>query len=422
MLTLNDPNAILFGQLVWLLLAIMVVLKFVLASRQIRHVSRHREAVPAAFAETVDLTAHQRAADYTVARVRLARVELALDVLVLLALTFGGGIQRLSDWTSQWWSSSLLQGVALVLSVLLLQSLLGLPMAWWRSFRLEAQFGFNRMTQALFWGDQAKELLISLLVGMPFLALVLWLMQAMGEQWWLYVWGSYALFVLAMLAIVPVWIAPLFNRFSPLEDVELKQRIDALLARCQFSCSGLFVMDGSKRSSHGNAYFTGYGKARRIVFFDNLLKQLSPVEIEAVLAHELGHFKHKHIVQRLVLLLVGSLLVLWLLAQLLSAPWFYAGLGVNTPSMAAALLLLVLVLPVFTFPLQPLMSALSRRQEYQADAYARQQSSAADLISALSKVYRDNAATLTPDPLHSLFYDSHPPASLRIAALQRPAV
>jgi STE24 endopeptidase len=293
----------------------------------------------------------------------------------------------------------------------------GLPASLYRSFVIEERFGFNKLTWKLWLADLVKGAALTVVVGGPLLYAVLWLMDAMGGNWWLYVWLLWLATNLLILFLYPTVIAPLFNKFTPLEDASLKQRIEALLARCGFSSSGLFVMDGSKRSSHGNAYFTGFGRAKRIVFFDTLLEKLAPQEIEAVLAHELGHFRHKHVVKRIALMGVMSLAFLWLLGQLIDQPWFYEGLGVGGGSTAMGLMLFSMVLPVFLFPLAPLTSALSRRHEYEADAYAAQQTAAADLIAALVKLYRDNAATLTPDPLHSLFHDSHPPASQRIARL-----
>jgi len=303
-------------------------------------------------------------------------------------------------------------------AVLLLTSLLEAPFDLFRTFVIEARFGFNKMTLKLYLLDAAKSLLLGSVLGLPLLFGVLWMMGRMGNNWWLYVWGVWVSFSLLLLFIYPTFIAPLFNKFLPLEDASLKARIEALLHKCGFTAQGLFVMDGSKRSTHGNAYFTGFGKSKRIVFFDTLLQRLSPEEIDAVLAHELGHFKRRHVMKRIIFTFALSLAFLWLLAQLMQAPWFYTGLGVTTPSTALALLLFFMVMPVFSFLLHPLTSAYSRKHEFEADAYAAQQTRAADLISALAKLYQDNAATLTPDPLYSKFYDSHPPALIRIARLQ----
>jgi len=388
-----------------------------LTLRQIRHVAEHRSAVPADFAERISLVAHQKAADYTVDRNRLAIVTTLLDAALLIALTLGGGLA----WLHDFWSArlgGLPYGLALIFSIMLISAIIDLPFSLYRQFVIETRYGFNRMTLGLFCADLAKQTLLGILIGTPVILAVLWLMGTMGPHWWLYVWLFWCAFNLLALFIYPTWIAPLFNKFSPLEEGEMKSRIEALLARCGFRSSGLFVMDGSKRSSHGNAYFTGFGNNKRIVFFDTLLARLAVPEIEAVLAHELGHFRRRHVVKRIVVMFVGALGFLWLLGQLIDAPWFYAGLGVPAQSTALALILFFLVIPVFTFPLSPLLSHLSRRHEFEADAYAAEHAAAGDLIRALVKLYEDNASTLTPDPLHSLFYDSHPPAAQRIARLQ----
>ena len=398
-----------------------------LTLRQIRHVRRHRDQVPAAFVERIPLASHQKAADYTVDRSHCTFFAIIVDAALLLALTLGGGLVRLDAFWQQH-LTGLTAGAALIISVLLLSAVLDLPLAWYRQFVIEARHGFNRMTPALFLADLSRQWLLSLALGLPLLLAVLWLMQAMGSHWWLWVWAFWSAFNLLLLFIYPTWIAPLFNRFTPLPDGEMKTRIEALLARCGFHARGLFVMDGSKRSRHGNAYCTGFGRNKRIVFFDTLLERLTPTEVEAVLAHELGHFRLRHVQKRLILMFATSLAFLWLLGQLIDAPWFYAGLGAplagDPPHTALALTLFFLVLPVFLFPLTPLTSGLSRRDEFAADAYAAQQASAADLEQALVRLYQDNAATLTPDPLHSLFHDSHPGAGERIAllrALARPA-
>lgn len=395
----------------------MFVLRLWLTQRQIAYVLAHRIAVPASFADRVELTAHQKAADYTVARKRAGRFGLVIEVTVLLALTFGGGLQRLHTfWAAH--LDGLAYSVLLTFSVMAITTIVDLPLATYQQFVIEEKFGFNRMTPWLFVGDCLKQALLSLLIGTPALLAVFWLMASMGDRWWLSVWLFWCAFNLLILFIYPTWIAPLFNHFSPLEDESLRQRVEALLARCGFQASGLFVMDGSKRSSHGNAYFTGFGRTKRIVFFDTLLGRLQPAEVEAVLAHELGHFEHRHVLKRIVLMFVVSLIFLAVLGELIEAHWFYEGLGVDTANAALALILFVLVGPVLTFPLTPLMSFLSRRDEFEADRYAAAHASAASLAAALVKLYEDNAATLTPDPLHSLFYDSHPPAAQRIAHLQ----
>ena len=389
-----------------------------LALRQIRHVRAHRDRVPDGFSETIPLAAHQKAADYCVARTRIGTADLLLGAAVLLALTLGGVLQAISDaWAELLAPGGLWHGVALVISITMLLSALELPLTVYRTFVIEARFGFNRTTPALFVADLARQAALSLALGVPLVLLVLWLMQAMGEYWWLYVWIAWMAFNLAILMIYPTFIAPLFNRFTPLADPALADRIEALLARCGFRSKGLFVMDGSKRSTHGNAYFTGFGAAKRIVFFDTLLSRLAPGEVEAVLAHELGHYRRYHVWKRIALLFAFSLALLWLLGQLIGKTWFYQGLGVTTPSTAAALLLFFLAAPVFGFFLQPLTSLYSRKHEFEADAYAASHASAADLVRALVKLYQDNAATLTPDPLHSAFYDSHPPAASRVARL-----
>ena len=399
-----------------LALCATVALRCWLAARQLKHVAAHREAVPAQFAGRITLGSHQKAADYSMIRTRLGFLSLAIEVAVLLAFTLGGGLQLLHDW----WATrldGLAYGVALIFSVMAISSLVDLPLSLYTQFVVEEKFGFNRMTLKLFFADLAKQTLLGALIGTPLLLAVLWLMAQAGSLWWLYTWVFWCAFNLLILLIYPTWIAPLFNKFTPLADNELKARIENLLTRCGFASSGLFVMDGSKRSNHGNAYFTGLGKSKRIVFFDTLLSRLQGGEIEAVLAHELGHFKHRHVMKRIVLMFSLSLGFLAVLGQLMTADWFYRGLGVSTQNTALALILFFLVVPVFTFLLTPLSSLLSRRHEFEADRYAAEHASASELTNALVKLYEDNAATLTPDPLHSLFYDSHPPAALRIAHL-----
>ena len=392
-----------------------------LGARQARHVRTHRDAVPESFAGTIPLSAHQKAADYTVAKGRVGVVDVLVNAALLLLATLGGAIQWLSDaWEGVAVPGSVAHGTALIVSVVALLSLAELPLTLYRTFVVEARFGFNRMTVALFLADLAKQTLVSALLGVPLLVLVLWLMAQMGGLWWIWVWGAWIGFNLLVLLLYPTFIAPLFNKFNPLADQALAQRIESLLERCGFRSSGLYVMDGSKRSSHGNAYFTGFGAAKRIVFFDTLLARLAPGEIEAVLAHELGHFKRHHVWKRIAVLFTASFALLWALGRLIGEDWFYAGLNVSTQSAATALLLFVLVTPVFTFFLQPLTSLHSRKHEFEADAYAAANANAAELVQALVKLYQDNAATLTPDPLHSAFYDSHPPAATRIARLRTP--
>lgn len=394
-----------------------------LSTRQIRHVAQHRETVPTEFAGRIGLYSHQRAADYTVARVRLGLLERAYDAAILVGLTLFGGLQGLNTLLAQWLGHGLVQQLALLGAVALLLALAGLPFTLWRQFRLERRFGFNRMTPGLFAADALKGLALTCLLGLPLAAAVLWLMAEAGTLWWIWAWVLWVAFNLLLIFIAPTYIAPLFNTFTPLDDPTLTERIRGLTQRCGFALNGLFVMDGSRRSAHGNAYFTGFGKNRRIVFFDTLLSRLNADEIEAVLAHELGHFKHRHILRRIVLSMLGALLFLALLGWLARQSWFYEGLGVTPqlggPNNAMALILFFLVMPVFTYLLTPIFSWYSRRDEFEADRYAARHSSSGHLVAALVKLYDDNAATLTPDPVHSAFYDSHPPAAIRIQHLQQ---
>ncbi len=400
-------------------LCITTVLRLWLASRHLRHIRAHRAAVPAAFSANITAEEHQRAADYSVAKLRVAQLDVIVGAGFLLLLTLGGVLQALFDVLATVFSvGGYAHGIAFIASLGVLSFLVDLPFSLYRTFVIEERFGFNKMTWRLWLIDLVKETFLGAAIGLPLLFAVLWLMAKMGAHWWLYVWLLWMGFNLLAMLIYPTWIAPLFNKFTPLADAAMKARIEALLARCGFRTSGLFVMDGSKRSGHGNAYFTGFGAAKRIVFFDTLLEKLAPQEIEAVLAHELGHYKHKHVWKRVGVIAVVSLGFLWLLGVLIAEPWFYQGLGVTGQSTAVALVLFAMVAPLFTFPLSPLMSALSRRHEYEADAYAAKQTQAGDLVAALVKLYRDNAATLTPDPLYSKFYDSHPPAASRIAQLR----
>jgi STE24 endopeptidase len=400
-------------------ISLTLFLRLWLAGRQLQSVNRHRRSVPAAFAGRFSLADHQLAADYTQAKVRLSQISAIVDTLLLLALTLGGGIAWLQSAISYWLpAGDIIQGVALFVAVLAISGAVGLPATLYSTFVIETRFGFNRTSPGLFMLDQIKGMAVGLVLGVPLLALVLWLFVAAGAQWWLWTWLVWSGFSLAMMWLFPTVIAPVFNRFEPLQDGELKQRIDALLARCGFRSSGVFVVDGSKRSSHGNAYFTGFGAAKRIVFYDTLIRQLDPDEIEAVLAHELGHFRLRHVAKRITVTLGLALVLLWILGGLAMLPAFYAGLGVATPSPATALLLFMLVVPVLTFPFTPLASWSSRQHEFEADAFAAGHASAACLVSALTKLYRDNASTLTPDPLYSAFYDSHPPAAIRIRALE----
>jgi STE24 endopeptidase len=411
-------TAFMFSALFVAALLLTTLTKLWLARRHLAHIAVHRSEVPQAFREQIDLAAHQKAADYTSAKTRFAMLGALFDAALLLAFTVCGGIQWIADLWLHTFANPIAQGMSIIVSVLILSSLLETPFDLYRTFVIEAHYGFNKMTLTLYLVDALNSMLLGAVIGLPLLFGVLWLMERMGINWWLYVWGVWVSFNLLLLFLYPSFIAPLFNKFLPMEDEALKTRIEALLLKCGFTASGLFVMDGSKRSSHGNAYFTGFGKTKRIVFFDTLLARLTPSEVEAVLAHELGHFKHRHVVKRIALTFVMSLAFLWLLAHLMQADWFYAGLGVTSQSTALALLLFFLVLPIFSFLLHPLMAAYSRKHEFEADAYAAAQTDARDLSSALVKMYQDNAATLTPDPLYSTFYDSHPPALIRINKLQ----
>ncbi|MDG0852271.1 M48 family metallopeptidase [Roseateles puraquae] len=410
-----------------LALAASTLIKFWLSSRQIRHVAAHRGSVPAAFAGSVTLAAHQKAADYTIARARFGLLALAFNAAVLLGWTLLGGLNLLNGWAlalgqmlPEAWQPMGYQ-LALIALFMLLSSLLDLPWEWWSTFRIEQAFGFNRTTPRLFLADLIKGVLLGVALGLPIVALILWLMGAAGPRWWLWAWGAWMAFNLLVMVIYPTLIAPLFNKFEPLTDAALKERVERLMARCGFAAKGLFVMDGSRRSAHGNAYFSGFGPAKRVVFFDTLLTKLNGPEVEAVLAHELGHFKHRHITKRIALMFAMSLGGFALLGWLAQQPAFYLGLGVQ-PSLAApndalALMLFLLAGPVFGFFVTPVASHFSRRDEFQADAYARAQASGADLSSALLKLHEDNAGTLTPDPVYARFYYSHPPAAERLAAL-----
>ena len=405
-------------------LSLTLAVRLWLAGRQITHVRAHRDATPPAFAARVDAASHRKAADYTVAKQRLGMLESAADAVVLLAFTLGGGIAWLFQATEAPGVAPIVRDVLLLAGVALIGGAVALPFSWWRTFRIEERFGFNRTTLATWLADLAKGLAVGAVLGIPLAFLVLWLMASAGAYWWLAVWVAWMAFQLLVLVLYPTVIAPLFNRFSPLPAGAARERIERLLARCGFRASGLFVMDGSKRSGHGNAYFTGFGRAKRVVFFDTLLERLAPEEIEAVLAHELGHFRLRHVVKRVVWSAVLSLALLALLAWLARAPWFYAGLGIPAADVGAAmarpgvaLALFMLALPVFTFVLAPISSAYSRRHEFEADAFAAEHASAGALVAALIKLYEDNATTLTPDPIHSAFYDSHPPAAVRVARL-----
>ena len=411
-----------FNALTWTFLAALLAAtatRLWLSRRQIRHVRAHRHAVPQTFADAIPLSAHQKAADYTVDKSRLGMVDIVLGAVVLLVLTLGGLVQWLAErWALVLPLDSIWHGAALIASVFALQAALSLPLALYRIFGIEQRYGFNKMTLKLFVVDAMKGIVLAVVLGIPLLVVVLWLMNAAGRWWWLYVWGVLVAFSLFMQLIVPTFIMPWFNKFSPLQDQGLVERVERLLARCGFRSRGLYVMDGSKRSSHGNAFFAGIGASKRIVFFDTLLQRLHPAEVEAVLAHELGHYKLNHIKKMLALSFAVTLASLFVLGLLVDQRWFYEGLGMTSSTLPIGLLLFMLVAPVFSFFLHPLETLLSRKHEFEADAYATGHARAADLVHALVKLYQDNAATLTPDPVHSAFYDSHPPAAMRIARLK----
>ena len=408
-----------------LLLVASLLVKFWLASRQVRHVAQHRAQVPAPFADTITLESHQRAADYTIAKLRFGMVATAVSSAVLLGWTLLGGLDALNAWLVGAWLPTLGPlgyQLALLAAFSVIGAVIELPLELWNTFRLEQRHGFNRMTFKLWLGDQLKGTLLGVAIGGPIAALILWLMGAAGSLWWLWAWCAWTGFSLLMMVIFPTLIAPLFNKFQPLQDEALKARVEGLMQRCGFASKGLFVMDGSRRSAHGNAYFTGLGAAKRVVFFDTLLARLNPGEVEAVLAHELGHFKHKHVLKRMISLFAISLGAFALLGWLSQQLGFYVGLGVrpnlDAPNDALALLLFMMVVPLVAFFAAPLMATFSRRDEFQADAYACAHAQGSDLARALVKLYDDNASTLTPDPLYVRFYYSHPPASERLAALR----
>lgn len=405
-------------------LALGVFTRYFLSQKHLKYVLAHRHEVPTGFRDRVTLAEHHKAADYTVAKIQIGFVESIVSVAVLIGFTLLGGLILLQQFLSIFLPSGIWQQVALLIGISFISGLIDLPFSWYRQFHLEEKFGFNRMNAKIFWGDFLKGTLLSLAIGIPLLWVILSLMMQAGQYWWVYAWAVLVAFVFLATWIGPTYIAPLFNQFKPLDEGPLKEKIESLLKRCDFVSQGLFVMDGSKRSAHGNAYFTGIGKAKRIVFFDTLIEKLSPQEIEAVLAHELGHFKKKHIRKRLVSTFLMSLAGFALLGYLSNQTWFYEGLGVKLELTGfnrdgLALALFSLVLPVFTFFLTPIGSYFSRKHEFEADAFAAEKTNAHDLVTALVKLYQDNAATLTPDPTFSAFYDSHPPAPIRIAHLQQ---
>ena len=398
-------------------LATSLLLQLWLATRHLKYVKDHSDIVPPAFAEKISLEAHHKAAEYTQVKTRFERIGLFIGTLLLLFWTLGGGL----NWLDQFWLSfgysTIVTGIAFLLSLIVITTLLDIPLSIYSTFYIEQRFGFNRTTSAIFMTDLLKQMALTLIIGTPLIALVLWLMQNAGTYWWFYVWLVWTGFGLLMMWAYPAFIAPLFNKFTPLDEGSLRQRINSLLTRCGFKSNGIFVVDGSRRSGHGNAYFTGLGANKRIVFYDTLINSLNEDEIEAVLAHELGHFKRKHIIKRILLMMTTTLIGLMVLGWLIKQNWFYTGLGVEQPSIHAALALFMMVAPVFTFFIAPVSSYFMRKHEFEADDYAAQQSNAGFLIDALVKMYKENASTLTPDPLYSAFHDSHPPAAIRIAHL-----
>jgi len=399
------------------MLLISTFMRLYLSQRQINYVSQHRAKVPDSFAENISLEDHQKAADYTTAKVKFGRLPLFYEVALILFWTLGGGLQWLDQNILALDLHPILTGITVILVFTFISSILDLPFSIYSTFVIEEKFGFNRTTIKTFISDMLKGSLLGLAIGVPLIYIILWLMEQAGDQWWLYTWLVISAFSLFMMWVYPTWIAPIFNKFEPLEEGDTLNRITRLLQRCGFNSNGIFVIDGSKRSSHGNAYFSGFGRNKRIVFFDTLLKMLSDDELEAVLAHELGHFKKKHIIKGILISFATTLAGLALLAWLMKAEWFYTALGVTQTSTYMALLLFTLIMPVFTFVFQPLFSIFSRKNEFEADAFAAEQTDAKYLINALVGLYRENASTLTPDPLYSAFYDSHPPAPVRIAHL-----
>ena len=417
-----DTASLAFTAVFCTLLVLGLLTRFALASRQIRHVARHRDQVPTPFDATIALDAHRKAADYTIAKARFGLLATAFETAVLIGWTLLGGLNALNLALLDLMGPGLWQQLALIATFALIGGLLGLPFSWYATFRLEERFGFNKTSLGLWIADGLKGSLLGAVIGLPLAALVLWLMSAAGDTWWLWAWGVWMVFNLLALVLYPTLIAPLFNKFEPLADESVKDRVNALMARCGFSAQGLFVMDGSKRSAHANAYFTGFGSAKRVVFFDTLLQQLTPDEIDAVLAHELGHYRLRHITQRVLMLFALSFVGFAALGWAASQAWFYTGLGVEpdlgAPNDALALILFLLAVPLFTYFLSPLAAQLSRKHEFEADAFAKEKTRGTDLASALLKLYKDNASTLTPDPLYARFYYSHPPASERLARLQ----
>jgi STE24 endopeptidase len=399
-------------------LVISYAVQFWLAKRQCEHVALHRSAVPEAFKDRVTLAAHQKAADYTIEKGKLGIIDGILGIVILLLLTVGGGINAAFEFWGTQFSSSLAIGLTALASVFLFMTVIELPTSWYQTFVIEEKYGFNKNTIQQFVKDHLLQLLLSAVIGLPILALILWVMGSVGSLWWLWAWAILMSFSLLMSWLFPTVIAPLFNKFTPMQDGSLKDRIQGLLVRCGFNSQGIFIMDGSKRSGHGNAYFTGLGNNKRIVFFDTLVNSLDEEELEAVLAHELGHFKRKHVIKMLIATSIMSLIGFAVLGWLINQQWFFNGLGVQQASNAAALLLFMLVSPVFTFFMQPISAYFQRKFEFEADDFAASNAKATKMISGLVKLYEENASTLTPDPLYSAFHYSHPPAAIRIAHLE----
>lgn len=410
------------NEFTWIFIAALVLMTIVelwLSFRQSRYVHAHRNNIPKAFEQHIELSSHQKAAKYTVAKGKFNRIGSIVGMALLLLWTLAGGLALLSKaWLYFGWSE-MTTGIVFILSFFVIGTLIDMPLSWYKTFVLEERFGFNNNTSTLFLSDIAKQTVLMLLIGAPLIWGALTLMNSAGDYWWLYLWVAWIGFAILMMWAYPAFIAPLFNKFTPLEDEKLKERVEGLLSRCGFKSQGIYIMDGSRRSGHGNAYFTGLGNNKRIVFFDTLLETLNEDQIEAVLAHELGHFRRKHVMKNMAVMSLLSLVSLAILGWASAQSWFYTGLGVDTQSNAMALVLFMLVIPVFSFFLHPFMTSLSRQYEYEADAYAASVSNSEDLITALVALYKENASTLTPDPLVSAIYDSHPPATLRVAHLQR---
>ena len=411
-----NPNT-----LFYIIISILIISFIIDKVLDILNEKHFDDEIPDKLKDVYDEKEYKKSQEYKKAKAKFSNITSFFSTILTLVFFFADGFKYVDNFARTYTENPILVALIFFGIIIIGSDIITTPLSYYSTFVIEEKFGFNKMTLGMFFGDLLKQTILAALLGLPLLFCILWLMEKMGENWWLYAWFAWIAFNLFILAIFPTWIAPLFNKFTPLEDTTLKSKIEQLMTKCGFKSSGLFVMDGSRRSSHGNAYFTGFGKTKRIVFFDTLLSRLSPTEIVAVLAHELGHFKHRHVLKRIVSSFVMSLIFLWILGYAMEQIWFYEGLGVSVstvPSPAMALLLFFLVMPVFTFLFSPISSLYSRKHEFEADAYAVKNSSADDLINALVKLYQDNASTLTPDPIHSAFYDSHPPASIRVAHLQ----